>query len=116
MIDKGIEKQKKEDKSKEQKKEKNSKGKEPDYNPWNVLSHPSMTEKSMNMVEMGNTLVFIVDKNSKKPIIKEAVEKGFNVKVLKVNLLKTMKGDKKAYVKLHPDHEAADIASRMGML
>ena len=48
--------------------------------------------------------------------IKEAVEKGFDVKVEKVNVTVTRKGHKKAYIKLHPDHLAADIATRLGML
>lgn len=87
-----------------------------EYNPWNVLEHPHLAEKSMNMVEIENKLVFIVKKNATKKKIKEAVEKGFGVKVEKVNVEITRKGVKKAYVKLHPDYNAADIATRLGMI
>ncbi len=103
-------KEKKEEKVKEEAKE----TKERD--PWKVLIYPQLAEKSMNMVEIENKLVFIVNKNAKKEQIKEAVEKQFNVRVIKVNVEVTRKGEKKAYVKLHPDDSAADIASKMGML
>lgn len=35
-----------------------------------------------------NQVVFLVDSNSTKPMIKEAIEKNFNVKVKKVNTLR----------------------------
>ncbi len=86
------------------------------YDPWKVLIYPHLAEKSINMVELENKLVFIVKKNATKSQIKEAVENGFNVKVLSVNVEITMKGQKKAYVKLPPEHSAADIATRLGMI
>lgn len=84
--------------------------------PWKVLMYPQLAEKSMNLVEIENKLVFIVNPKSKKSEIKEAVEKNFDVKVIKVSTMITRKGQKKAFIKLHPDNSAADIASRMGML
>ncbi|RLG84317.1 MAG: 50S ribosomal protein L23, partial [Thermoprotei archaeon] len=45
-----------------------------------------------------------------------AVEELFGVKVIKVRTLITMEGEKKAYVKLHPDFKATDIATRLGLL
>jgi large subunit ribosomal protein L23 len=94
------------------------KGKEKDktYDPWRVLEHPHLAEKSMGIVETENKLVFMVKMNADKEEIKEAVERGFNVKVEQVNVVITRKGAKKAYVKLHPDYSAADIATRLGML
>jgi large subunit ribosomal protein L23 len=86
------------------------------YDPWKVLIYPHLAEKSMNMVELENKLVFIVKKDATKSRIKEAVENGFNVKVLSVNVEITMKGQKKAYIKLSPEHSAADIATRLGMI
>ncbi len=103
------------EKKKEVKREK-EKATEAKQDPWKVLMYPQLAEKSMNMVELENKLVFIVNKNAKKEQIKEAVEKQFNVRVIKINVEITRKGEKKAYVKLHPDDSAADIASRMGML
>lgn len=84
--------------------------------PWKVLLYPQLAEKSMNMVEMENKLVFVVDKRASRKDIKEAVEKNFNVKVQSVNMMVSTKNIKKAFIKLHPDYSAADIASRMGML
>ena len=106
---KPVEAPKAEKKRKEEKKEEV-------FNPWKVLMYPHLAEKSMNMVEMENKLVFIVNRKANKAEVKEAVEKGFKVKVLSVNLEITQKGHKKAYIRLHPDFMAADIASRLGMI
>lgn len=51
---------------------------------YNILRKPIITEKSMKLVE-DSVYTFEVDKNSNKIEIKNAVEKLYNVKVLKVN-------------------------------
>ena len=84
--------------------------------PWEVLMYPQLAEKSMNMVEIENKLVFIVNPKAARKDIKEAVEKNFDVKVVKVSTMITTRGQKKAFIKLHPDNSATDIASRLGML
>lgn len=86
------------------------------FDPWQILNYPHLAEKSMNMVEMENKLIFIVRRTANKAMIKEAIEKGFNVKVLSVNVTITRKGNKKAYIKLAPGSDAADIATRLGMI
>lgn len=86
------------------------------YNPWNVLVYPHLAEKSMNMVELENKLVFVVNRKATKTEIREAVERGFNVGVDRINVEITTKGQKKAYIKLSPGYDASDIASRLGML
>ena len=83
---------------------------------WKTLVYPHLAEKSMNMIELENKLVFVVRREANKEKIKEALEKGFNIKVLKVNTEITQRGEKRAYVKLHPDSSALDIATRMGMI
>ena len=83
---------------------------------WDTVMFPQLAEKSMNMVEMENKLVFIVNKKARKDEIKDAVEGEFKVTVEKVNLVITPKGQKKAFVKLSDKDSASDIASRMGML
>ena len=83
---------------------------------WKVLIHPHLAEKSMNMVELENKLVFIVDKKVDKKKIKEVIEKEFNVKVDCVRTEITRRGQKKAYVKINPEFSAADIASKFGMI
>jgi large subunit ribosomal protein L23 len=95
---------------------KSKKSKKGFSDPWKVLLYPQLAEKSMNMVEVENKLVFIVNKKASRQDVKEAVEKNFDVKVESVNMMISTKNQKKAFVKLHPDHSAADIASRMGML
>jgi large subunit ribosomal protein L23 len=88
----------------------------PEKDPWDTLKYPHLAEKSMKMVESENKLVFMVRRNSRKKEIKEAIENAFSVKVERVNFEITMKGEKKAYVKLRPEFSASDIATRMGMV
>jgi len=83
---------------------------------WEILIYPHLTEKSMNMVELENKLVFIVNKKAGKKDIKEAIENEFGVKVVYVKTEITTRGQKKAYIKIHPDFSAADIASKLGMI
>lgn len=83
---------------------------------WDVLIYPHLTEKSMNMVELENKLVFIVNKKANKNEIKEAIEKEFEVMVERVRTEITTRGQKKAFIKIHPDFSAADIASKLGMI
>ena len=40
----------------------------------------------------------------------------YEVAVAEVNVTITSKGEKKAYVKLHPDYKAADVAIKLGIL
>ena len=84
--------------------------------PWKILKYAHMTEKSVGLVERENKIVFIVDKKATKEIIKQAVEQAFEVKVDKVNLLNTMKGEKKAFVKLTPQYKAIDVAVKLGIV
>lgn len=86
------------------------------FDPWAILKFPHLTEKSMNMIERDNKLVFIADRKASKLAIKEAVERGFNVKVSDVNVTITRKGEKKAYVLLTPESNAGEIATRLGMI
>jgi large subunit ribosomal protein L23 len=83
---------------------------------WSIISYPHLTEKSMNMVELENKLVFIVSRDAGKNEIKEAIEKEFEVKVQWVRTEITTRGQKKAYIKISPEFSAADIASKLGMI
>lgn len=84
--------------------------------PYKIIIRPVITEKAIDKIEKQNTLIFIVDIKATKPMIKRAIEQIFNVKVEKVNTLITPRGEKKAYVKLAKEYNAADIASRLGIL
>ncbi|WP_297535037.1 50S ribosomal protein L23 [Thermococcus sp.] len=83
--------------------------------PYKVIIRPLVTEKAVSLIEKENKLTFIVDRRATKQDIKRAVEEMFNVKVEKVNTLITMRGEKKAYVKLKPEYDASEIAARLGL-
>ena len=80
-----------------------------------IIKRPLITEKTFDLIEKENKLVFIVSRLVNKNQIKRAVEKIHNVKVIKVNTMITVKGEKKAFVKLHPDNSAQDIAIDLGI-
>ncbi len=82
---------------------------------YKIIKRPLITEKTFDLIEQQNKLVFIVDKSANKREIKRAIEKIHNVKVIKVNSLITPKGEKKAFIKLHPDYSAQDIAIDLGI-
>ncbi|MGF3521845.1 MAG: 50S ribosomal protein L23 [Candidatus Bathyarchaeia archaeon] len=84
--------------------------------PNEVIFYPMMTESASLMVEKDNKLIFIVNLKSSKKDIKEAVEKLYEVKVLKVTTMITPQGEKKAFVKLSPEHKASDVAIKLGIL
>jgi len=84
--------------------------------PYEVILYPLMTESASIMVEKENKLVFVVNLKASKGDVKQAVEQLYEVKVDKVNLLITPQGEKKAFVKLHPEYKAADVAIKLGIL
>tara|TARA_Y100000310_G_C20181994_1_gene578591 strand:- start:46 stop:309 length:264 start_codon:yes stop_codon:yes gene_type:complete len=83
---------------------------------YKIIKHPLSTEKAVRLMESENKLTFIVDRKSKKPEIKMALEKLFKVKILKVNTLILPSGKKKAYIKLSPETPAIDIATQLGLI
>lgn len=87
----------------------NMKGKE-------ILIRPVISEKAIEKIENENTLTFIVNLKATKHEIKKAVEELFRVKVVKVRTLITPRGEKRAYIKLSPEHNASEIASRLGVI
>lgn len=84
--------------------------------PYEVILYPLMTESASLMVENENKLVFIVNLKTSKDDVKKAVEELYEVKVDKVNIQITPRGEKKAFVKLHPDFKATDVAIKLGIL
>ena len=81
-----------------------------------IIKYPLTTEKNVRLMQEENKLVFIVERRSKKPEIKKAVEDTFNVKVINVNTTILPSGKKKAYVKLSPDSMAIDVATDLGLM
>lgn len=81
-----------------------------------VVKHPIATEKSIRLMESANTLVFMVDKKATKIEIKEAIEKMFTAKVVRVHTTITRMGEKKAYIKFAQETPAIDIATNLGLM
>lgn len=81
-----------------------------------VIFYPLMTESASLMVEKDNKLIFIVNRKSDKSDVKRAVEELYDVKVVKVTVQLTPRGEKKAFVKLDPKFKASDVAIKLGIL
>ncbi|HEC86426.1 MAG: 50S ribosomal protein L23 [Thermoplasmata archaeon] len=82
--------------------------------PYEIIMHPYVTEKSMDAIEKRNALEFVVNIRANKKQIKEAVEKAFDVKVESVNTRVTRTG-KHAVVKLKPEYSAEEVGMRIGI-
>lgn len=79
-----------------------------------MITKPITTEKAVKLIELENTLVFLVD-NVNKTEIKKEFEKIFNVKVEKVRTHN--KNNKKiAYIKLKKENPAIDVATKLGLI
>ena len=63
----------------------------------------------MSKVENNNCLIFIVDRRANKRQIRDAVKKLYDVEVAKVNTLIRPDAQKKAFVRLSPDHDAVSL-------
>lgn len=83
--------------------------------PAKILLHPVGTEKAIRLLDQ-NKVVFIVDRRHNKHDIRHAFEQIFKVKVVRINTEITTKGVKKAYIKLHPDYSAVEVATNLGLL
>ena len=86
------------------------------FDPYQIIQYPLSTEKSIRQIEFDNKLVFVVHPRSTKRDIKKAVETLFKVKVAKVNVQNSFKGEKRAYVKLSPESLASDVSADLGLI
>jgi large subunit ribosomal protein L23Ae len=83
---------------------------------YRVIRYPLTTESAMKKIEDHNTLVFLVDVMANKRQIKSAVKELYQIDAARVNTLVRPDGKKKAYVKLTADHDALDVANRIGVI
>jgi len=83
---------------------------------FDVIKFPLTTESAMKKIEENNTLVFIVNITATKSQIKTALKTLYDIKTVRVNTLIRPDGQKKAYVRLAPDQEAADVANKLGII
>jgi large subunit ribosomal protein L23 len=82
---------------------------------FDVIEHPLVTEKAMDLMDFENKLQFVVDLDADKPGIVAAVEEQFDVTVVDVTTMVTMDGEKKATVRLSEGDDAQEVASRIGV-
>jgi large subunit ribosomal protein L23 len=82
--------------------------------PYEIIFHPYVTEKTMNFMERNNALEFVVKRNADKKTIQKAIEQMFEVKVKDVNTRITKRG-KHAIVTFMPEFKAEDIGMRIGI-
>ena len=81
-----------------------------------IFLYPLMTEKCMSISENENKLIFRVTMKANKNEIKKAIMDEFKVKIVNIDTLITPKGEKRAFIKLEKEHNAADIVANMGIL
>lgn len=83
--------------------------------PYKIIKYPLSTEKSIRLMESQNKLVFIVDIDADKGIIKKAIEEMFKAKVDNVKTY-IKGGEKRAYIKFSNESPAINIATQMGLM
>ncbi len=81
---------------------------------FNILLHPSVTEKTMAVMDRSNALEFVVRHDATKQQIKEAIKEVFQVDVKAVNTRITKEG-KKAIVYFPAEVSAEEIGMRIGV-
>ena len=82
--------------------------------PYQVVFHPVVTEKTMMLMDRNNSLEFSVRRKSTKPQIRSAIETLFECEVESVNTRITKDG-KRAIVKFGGETSAEDIGMRIGV-
>ena len=82
--------------------------------PYKIIFHPYVTEKTMNLMEKNNALEFVVKRSASKKEIKQAVENLFEATVKNINTRITKHG-KHAIVRFTDDINAEDIGMRIGI-
>jgi len=80
-----------------------------------AIKHPHVTEKAVDKMDFQNKLLFICYDDAAKAEIRDEVEAQFDVTVVDVNTMVTPRGEKKATVQLSEEHDAQEIASRIGV-
>jgi len=84
--------------------------------PHDVIKYPTMTERSVYMIENENKLVFIVHREANKHDIAQAVKKLYQVEAQEIRTLIDRKGEKKAFIRLKDGYNASEVAIKIGIL
>lgn len=80
-----------------------------------MILKPITTEKAVKLIEIENTLIFEVERKTRKAEIKKEVESVFSVKVFGIRTL-IRQNKKYAYVRLDKKNPAIDVATKLGMM
>ena len=80
-----------------------------------IIVRPYITEKTFAMVENEQKICFLVNRESSKPRIIEAIKTLYNENAIQVETARTIYG-KKAFVKFDSSDKARDLATKIGML
>jgi large subunit ribosomal protein L23 len=81
-----------------------------------VIKYPTMTERSVYMIENENKLVFIVNREATKNQIAYAIKELYQVEAKEINTLINRQGEKKAFIKLKEGFSASEVAIKLGLL
>lgn len=84
--------------------------------PFQVIVRPISSESALEKIDKANKLTFVCNLRATKGQIRWAVEKLYDVRVERVWTYITVKGEKKAIVKLSPEFPASEIAVKIGLL
>tara|TARA_Y100000590_G_scaffold76593_1_gene84726 strand:+ start:16170 stop:16436 length:267 start_codon:yes stop_codon:yes gene_type:complete len=80
-----------------------------------IVIRPYITEKTFAMVENEQKICFLVNRESSKPKIIDAIKTLYNENAIQVDTARTVYG-KKAFVKFDSSDKARDLATKIGML
>jgi len=81
-----------------------------------IIFYPLVTEKAVNMIESENKITFVVADTATKAKVKKVIQNAYGIKVDKINIIRDMKGRKKAIVRITKDYKAQDLATKLGVL
>ncbi|KAG0438717.1 50S ribosomal protein L23 [Dictyocoela muelleri] len=88
----------------------------PDIMSEDIIRYGVKNERSARLIEKDNTLTFVVHSKATKPMIKKAFIEIYDSPVMKVNTVNTIKGYKKAYIRLKNEGAAMDVAEKAGIV
>lgn len=81
-----------------------------------IIKYPTMTERSVYMIENENKLIFIVNREATKSQIAHAIKELYQVEAKEINTLINRQGEKKAFIKLKEGFSASEVAIKLGLL
>ncbi|MCL5009369.1 MAG: 50S ribosomal protein L23 [Candidatus Parvarchaeota archaeon] len=73
-------------------------------------------EKATRLMQTENKISVVVSKSSNRVSIRKEIEKIFDVKVDKINIINKMSGERIAIIKLKPESNAMDLATKLGVV